>query len=38
MQNLFKNVDGAIHFIYSHKYNNNSTKDSSNMDQMLFRA
>ena len=23
-----KNVDGAMHFIYSHKYNTNSAEDS----------
>ena len=29
---LFKNVDGAMHFIYSHKYNTNSAEDSSDMN------
>ena len=29
---------GAMHFIYSHKYNTNSTEDSSDMNRMLFRA
>ena len=28
----FKNVDGAMHFIYSHKYNTNSAEDSSDMN------
>ena len=27
-----KNVDGAMHFIYSHKYNTNSAEDSSDMN------
>ena len=27
-----KNVDGAMHFIYSHKYNINSAEDSSDMN------
>ena len=27
-----KNVDGARHFIYSHKYNTNSAEDSSDMN------
>ena len=26
------NVDGAMHFIYSHKYNTNSAEDSSDMN------
>ena len=29
---LTKNVDGAMHFIYSHKYNTNSAEDSSDMN------
>ena len=28
----FFNVDGAMHFIYSHKYNTNSAEDSSDMN------
>ena len=28
----FKNVDGTMHFIYSHKYNTNSAEDSSDMN------
>ena len=35
MDKLFKqflNVDGAMHFIYSHKYNTNSAEDSSDMN------
>ena len=28
----FLNVDGAMHFIYSHKYNTNSAEYSSNMN------
>ena len=28
----FKNVDGAMHFIYSHKYNTNSAEDSSDIN------
>ena len=27
-----KNVDGAMHFIYSHKFNTNSAEDSSDMN------
>ena len=27
-----KNVDGAMHFIYLHKYNTYSTEDSSDMN------
>ena len=27
-----KNIDGAMHFIYSHKYNTNSAEDSSDMN------
>ena len=27
-----KNVDGAMHFIYSHKYNTNSAEDSFDMN------
>ena len=27
-----KNVDGAMHFVYSHKYNTNSAEDSSDMN------
>ena len=27
-----QNVDGAMHFIYSHKYNTNSAEDSSDMN------
>ena len=27
-----KSVDGAMHFIYSHKYNTNSAEDSSDMN------
>ena len=27
-----KNVDGAMHFIYSHKYYTNSAEDSSDMN------
>ena len=27
-----KNVDCAMHFIYSHKYNTNSAEDSSDMN------
>ena len=26
------NIDGAMHFIYSHKYNTNSAEDSSDMN------
>ena len=26
------NVDGAMHFIYSYKYNTNSAEDSSDMN------
>ena len=33
-----QNVDGAMHFIYSHKYNINSAEDSSDMNRILFRA
>ena len=29
---FFLNVDGAMHFIYSHKYNTNSAEDSSDMN------
>ena len=29
---LKKNVDGAMHFIYSHKYNTNLAEDSSDMN------
>ena len=29
---IVKNVDGAVHFIYSHKYNTNSAEDSSHMN------
>ena len=29
---IFLNVDGAMHFIYSHKYNTNSAEDSSDMN------
>ena len=32
LKNVFKNVDGAMHFIYSHKYNTNSAEDSSDMN------
>ena len=35
---FLKNVDGAMHFIYSHKYNTNSAEDSSDMNWILFRA
>ena len=28
----FKNVDGVMHFIYSHKYNTISAEDSSDMN------
>ena len=35
---FFKNVDDAMHFIYSHKYNTNSAEDSSDMNRILFRA
>ena len=35
---FFLNVDAAIHFIYSHKYNTNSAEDSSDMNSILFRA
>ena len=28
----YKNVDGAMHFIYSHKYNTNLAEDSSDMN------
>ena len=31
IENL-KNVDGAMHFIYSHKYNTISAEDSSDMN------
>ena len=33
-----KNVDGAMHFIYSHKCNTNSVGDSSDINRVLFRA
>ena len=29
---MIKNVDGAMHFIYSHKHDSNSAKDSSDMN------
>ena len=29
---VLKNVDGAMHFIYSHKYNTNSAEDSIDMN------
>ena len=32
------NVDGGIHFIYSHKYNINSSEDSSDIIWTLFSA
>ena len=38
IQFVKKNVDGAMHFIYSHKYNTNSAEDSSDMNWILFRA
>ena len=28
---MFLNVDGAMDFIYSHKYNTNSAEDSSDI-------
>ena len=28
---MIKNVDGVMHFIYSHKHDSNSAKDSSDM-------
>ena len=34
----FYNIDGAMHFIYAHKYNTNSTEDSSHMNWILSRA
>ena len=40
--NVYLNVDGAIHFIYSHKhtdkYDTNPAEDSSDMNQILFIA
>ena len=30
---LFNYVDGAMHFIYSHKYNTKSAEDSSDMTE-----
>ena len=30
--NNIKNVDGAMHFIYAHKYNTNSAEDSSDIN------
>ena len=33
---VLKNVDGAMHFIYSHKYNTNSAEDLSDMNGILF--
>ena len=32
------NIAGAIHFIYSHKYNTTSAEDSSDMSCKIFRA
>ena len=32
----YKNVDGAMHFIYSYKYNINSAEDSSDMTVVPF--
>ena len=32
MSIIFLNTDGAMHFIYSHKYNTNSAEDSSDMN------
>ena len=32
VQRIVKNVDVAIRFIYSHKYNTNSAEDSSDMN------
>ena len=29
---IFVYVDGAMHFIYSHKYNTNAAEDSSDMN------
>ena len=33
-----KNVVGAMHFIYSHKYDTNSAEDSSDMNWIVFTA
>ena len=35
---IFKNVDGAMHYIYSHKYNTNSAEDSSDVNTTLAMA
>ena len=32
MFSIVKNVDGAMHFIYSHNYNTISAEDSSDMN------
>ena len=32
MKYRVENVDGAMHFIYSHRYNTNSAEDSSDMN------
>ena len=37
-KNVDKNVDGAMHFIYLHKYDTNSAEDSCDMNRLLFRA
>ena len=34
----FIDTDGAMHFIYAHKYNTNSAEDSSDMNGILFSA
>ena len=34
---FFLNVDGAMHFIYSHKYNTNSAEDSSDISICLIK-
>ena len=33
-----KNVNGVVHFIYSHTYDTNSAEDSSDMNLILLRA
>ena len=35
---LLLNVDGAMHFIYSYKYNINSAEDLFDMNWIVFRA
>ena len=35
---MLKIVDGAMHFVYSHKYTTISAEDSSDMKRVLFIA